>query len=288
MLPSNLLGVLFALTSAFVWGGGDFSGGYAARRSHPFQVLALSALSGIAILFAFAIVRGEALPSPTSIAWALAAGVSGALGIAALYRGLSLGRAAAVAPTAAVVSAALPVLFSALTEGLPGVVQMIGFAIAIPSIWLVSATNEATNKAADEATDERSRGVVLALLAGTGFGGFFILIAQVERGAIFTPLVVTRSMTLGVGLVLMWFRRMRMPNLRDNPIALLAGVLDAGGNVLYLLARQFTRVDIAAVLSSLYPASTVLLARVVLKEDVTRVQWVGLLLCLIAVALIAL
>jgi drug/metabolite transporter (DMT)-like permease len=94
-------------------------------------------------------------------------------------------------------------------------------------------------------------------------------------------------MTLGVGLLLMWISRMRAPRAKDNPIALLAGVLDAGGNILYLLARQFTRVDIAAVLSSLYPATTVLLARVVLKEDISRIQWIGLALCLIAVAFIA-
>jgi drug/metabolite transporter (DMT)-like permease len=282
MPASNLLGVVLALASAVVWGGGDFSGGVAARRSHPFQVLALSALSGIAILFAFAIARGETLSAFTSVLWALAAGGSGALGIAALYRGLALGRAASVAPTAAVVSASLPVLFSALTEGLPALTQMAGFAVAIPGIWLVSRS------ATDRATERGTRELVLALLAGAGFGGFFILIAQVERGAIFAPLVIARSMTLGVGLLLMWIRRMRMPNMLDHPIALLAGVLDAGGNVLYLLAQQFTRVDVAAVLSSLYPASTVLLARFVLKEQVSSMQWAGLALCLVAVTLIAL
>jgi drug/metabolite transporter (DMT)-like permease len=280
MIPADLLGVLFALISAFVWGSGDFSGGLATRRSSQFHVLALAALSGILMLLIFALLWGETLPSSTSAFWAGMAGLSGAIGITALYRGLSLGNAAVVAPTAAVVSAALPVLFSALTEGLPRPAQLAGFGLAILGIWLVSTSSNGVGAS--------RQGIGLAFIAGLGFGGFFILIAQVEADLVFGPLVVARAVMLGAALFLLLLRRMPIPALTSNPTALLAGLLDAGGNIFYLLAQQFTRLDVAAVLSSLYPATTVLLAYLILKENVSGFQWLGAALCLAAVILIAL
>jgi drug/metabolite transporter (DMT)-like permease len=279
MLPADLLGILLALTSACVWGAGDFSGGFASRRNNQFQVLALAALSGIAVLLAAAALRGESLPSPASTLWAMLAGVSGALGLAALYRGLSLGHAASVAPTAAVIGAVLPVAFSGFVEGLPGMARLAGFALACLGIWLVSQTTP------QDIAVSRA-GFVLACLAGVGFGGFFIFIAQVERGLVFTPLIVTRCITLCVALLLLRMRRLPWGPVTPNPTALVAGVLDAGGNVFYLLAKQFTRLDVAAVLSSLYPASTVLLSCILLKEKVTRTQWFGVAVCLAAIVFI--
>jgi drug/metabolite transporter (DMT)-like permease len=281
MLPSDLLGSLLALISAFVWGAGDFSGGFAARRNSQYKVLALAALSGIAILLAAAALKGEQLPSPASTLWAMSAGAAGALGLAALYRALSLGHAASVAPTAAVIGAVLPVAFTSLVEGLPGISRLAGFALAFLGIWLVSQT-----VSQDLEVSRTSFG--LACLAGIGFGGFFILIAQVERGLVFTPLIVTRCITLCVAVLLLRISRLPWGPLTPNPTALVAGVLDAGGNVFYLLAKQFTRLDVAAVLSSLYPASTVLLSCIILKEKVTRTQWLGVAVCLAAIVLITL
>jgi len=281
MLPADLPGILLALTSAFVWGAGDFSGGFAARRSNQYKVLALAALSGIAILLGAAALRGESLPSPASTIWAMLAGASGGLGLAALYRGLSLGHAASVAPTAAVVGAVLPVAFSGLVEGLPGRTRLVGFALAFLGIWLVSQTIR-------QDIEVSRTSFALACLAGAGFGGFFIFIAQVERGLVFTPLIVTRCITLCVALVLLRIRRLPWGPLTPNPTALVAGVLDAGGNVFYLLAKQATRLDVAAVLSSLYPASTVLLSCILLKEKVTRTQWLGVAVCLAAIVFITL
>ncbi len=279
MLSGDMLGVLFALISAVVWGGGDFSGGFATRRSSQFHVLALSAFSGIIILLVFAVLRGESPPSLNSTLWAMSAGAAGALGLAALYQALSRGHAASVAPTAAVIGAALPVGFTIFTRGLPTIERLMGFALAFLGIWLVSQTSS------------RDSGVsrqdfVLACVAGVGFGGFFILIAQVQPGLVFTPLIVSRGITFCTALLLLRLRRLPWVPLTYNPVAFIAGVLDAGGNVFYLLAKQFTRLDVAAVLSSLYPASTVLLACLVLKEGVTRAQWLGLALCLAAIALI--
>ena len=281
MASNHVLGVFFALASALVWGSGDFSGGLATRRASQFHVLALSAFSGVVLLIIGALVRGEHFPSAVSAVWAGAAGLAGAVGIACLYQGLSLGQAANVAPTAGVVSVAMPVLYGALSEGWPGNLRVAGFVLAVAGIALVSKSSSNP-----ESADRRA--FWLALLAGLGFGGFFILIARVEPGLVFTPLIVARSLTLGFALLLLLVRRMPLPALTSSPIALLAGVLDAGGNIFYLIAKQFTRLDVAVVLASLYPVSTVLLAWLLLKQKVAGVQWLGAGLCTVAVVLISL
>ena len=130
--------------------------------------------------------------------------------------------------------------------------------------------------------------MLLAFLSGIGFGGFFVFIAQVDKGQVFSPIFVARTVTLCIAVLMLMLRRIPIPGITSNPIALLAGVLDTGGNVFYVLATKFTRLDVAAVLSSLYPAATVFLATVLLKEKVSRFQWVGVSLCLVAVMLITL
>ncbi len=278
---ANLLGAFLALTSALIWGSGDFSGGLATRRSHQFHVLTLSTLSGIVVLLVFAGLWHEALPSLRSNIWAMLAGISGALGIAALYRALSLGNTAIVAPTAAVIGAVLPVGFGILTAGMPAASRLVGFVLAFGGIWLVSQSSMPEKVVLQ-------RGFGLACLAGVSFGGFFILIAQVEAGKVFNPLVVSRFMEFATALVLLRLYRMPLPALNSNPIALLAGILDVGGNIFYLWAKQYTRLEVAAVLASLYPMMTVILASLILKEKVSRSQWLGVGVCLIAIALITL
>jgi drug/metabolite transporter (DMT)-like permease len=278
-LSADWLGILFALTSALAWGGGDFCGGVAARRNNLYQVLATAALSGLGLLLSLMLLRGEVFPLPTGVLWAALAGASGAVGMAALYRALALGHAASVAPTSAVIGAALPVVFAGLVEGLPGPARLAGFGLAFAGIWLVSRADAA-------ATGISRQGFLLACLAGAGFGGFFILIAQVERGLVFSPLVVSRCLTLCTALLLLRVNRLPWVSPASHPYALIAGMLDAGGNMFYVLARQFTRLDAAAVLSSLFPAATVILACVIWRERVTRKQWLGLALCLAAIAFI--
>jgi drug/metabolite transporter (DMT)-like permease len=281
MPSTELIGNLFALASAFVWGSGDFSGGLATRRANQFQVLAVSTLAGLVGLVVLAAVYREPFPSAENAVWAVSAGLAGALGIASLYQALSLGQAANVAPTAAVIGVAMLALYGAVTEGWPGWIRMLGFILAIAGIWLVSQSAETGGRAERQALG-------LALLAGLGFGGFFILIGRVESGLVFTPLIFARSASLGVAVVLMLARRVSLPTLASSPIAILAGLLDTGGNVLYLVAKQFTRLDVAGVLASLYPVSTVLLAWLLLKQKVSPLQWLGAALCMVAVVLITL
>jgi drug/metabolite transporter (DMT)-like permease len=274
-----LIGVLFALTSAIVWGGADFSGGFATRRSSQYQVLALSALSGLVMLGAAALIWREPFPSAGGTLWAMLAGVTGGLGIAALYRALAIAPAAVIAPTASVIGAALPVLFNGLAQGLPPLTTQLGFGLAFAGIWTVA-------EGPASATPNSRHGFQLACLAGLGFGGFFISLGQVGGELVFTPLVITRTLTLATGLLLVRLARLPLPSLTGNLPALLAGVLDAAGNFLYIIALQHIRLDVAAVLASLYPASTVLLAALLLKERVSPRQGLGVLVCLAAVVLI--
>ncbi|RME41976.1 MAG: DMT family transporter [Chloroflexi bacterium] len=280
-MTTALLGIALALVSAISWGSGDFSGGYATRRLNQFQAVALSGLTGLALLLALALARREPFPSANETLWIISAGIAGSLGLAALYRALSWGETAMVAPIAAVIGAALPVLFSLIILGLPKTTQLLGFFVALAGIWLVTRTPST-------ATTFSRHHLFLAVAAGLGFGGFFILLAQAHTSLVFSPLVIARLTMVGVALLFLLRSRVPFPNPRAHPVAILAGILDTGGNVFYLMATQFTRLDIAAVLASLYPAITVLLARLLLRERVSANQWQGVVLCLAAITLIAL
>jgi drug/metabolite transporter (DMT)-like permease len=274
------LGAVLALLSAVFFGVGDFSGGLAARRASPYQVLAISSAVATGLMTLMALVMGEGWPSSAAVFWSVLAGLSGAVGLAALYRGLSAGRAAVVSPVSGVVAAVLPVAVAALTQGLPDNVQLAGFAIALPGIWLVSSS------ASDDSKEGTLRALGLGLLAGVSFGLFFIFLARVPAGNVFGPMAAAKGAALLGALALIAIFRQPIPSLRGNPAALLAGVLDPTANTLYMLATSYTRLDIAAVLSSLYPAVTVLCSRLFLKEKITLAQWSGLGLSVAAIALI--
>jgi drug/metabolite transporter (DMT)-like permease len=110
--------------------------------------------------------------------------------------------------------------------------------------------------------------LILAMIAGIGFGGFFILIAQVDKGLVFLPLVISKIAAIILAVTILLFRREKLPPIKGNPIALVTGLFDAGGNIFFMLAKQYTRLDVAAVLASMYPAITVILAWLVLREKV--------------------
>jgi drug/metabolite transporter (DMT)-like permease len=294
MNGTELAAVVFGLASAISWGAGDFSGGLASRRSSVFVVMAVGHGVGLLLLIVLALVWGERSPPATSLAWGLAAGVAGALGLASLYRALAIGRMGLVAPVSSVITATVPVLFGAATEGLPGAWKLVGFVLAMLGIWLVAGAGGKSGKRA---------GLGLALLSGCGFGVFFILISRAGASATFWPLAAARSASLTLALALLLGRRYSE---RGSPGAdpaaqppfiiprssflvpmLLSGALDVGGNVFFLLAAQSGRLDVAAVLASLYPASTVLLAALLLGERITRAQAAGIGAVLAAIALIA-
>ena len=170
--------------------------------------------------------------------------------------------------------------FSIFTQGLPGVGRLVGFSLAVAGIWLVS-------RSSDRASTTGRQSFILACLAGLGFGGFFIFIAQTDHLQVFTPLIFTRGATFLVAAIMLAFRRLPMVSPINHRVATLAGMLDAGGNIFFLLAREYTRLDVAVVLSSLYPAATVILSYLLLKEKISGYQWLGVMLCLAAIGFIS-
>jgi len=275
----QLTGIAFAVAAAAAWGGSDFTGGFASRRIGPLRVLVLSRLAGLACYAVLAAVSGEGVPSGPSIGWAAAAGLCGSLGIAALYAGLASGRAAIVVPTSGVIGAGIPVAFAAAVAGVLPLVQQMGILLALVGIFLVSFGEDAHAAA-------RPGRLGFGILAGIGFGAFFIFLGQIPPGQVFAPLTAAGGASFATACALVLIARSGLPSPARAPSALLAGVLDAAGVVCYVLALRWIRLDIAAVLSSLYPAITVLLFRYVAREAVSRTQWVGLAICVGAIALI--
>lgn len=276
---AGLGAVTFGLLASLSWGASDFSGGLSARRVHVFGVITVSYAVGLALLVALALARSEPIPKGSDLVWGAAAGLAGVTGLTAQYRALAVGRMGIVAPVAAVLGTTIPVLFAAISEGLPGAGQLAGFALAIAGVWII---------ARPEVSGGRPDGLGLAVLAGLGFGAFFILIDQVSEGAVFWPLVAARGMSfVMLALIVMASSVAWRPDRSALPVVIVAGVLDVGGNTFFLLAAQAGRLDVASVMSSLYPMVTVLLARLVLQEHVTRLQTAGIAAAVAAIPLIA-
>jgi len=279
MGASNPFGILIAIVAAFVWGSGDFVGGRSTRGRHPYQVLALVSFTGVVLLVLAAWMRGEPWPGPAVLLWGAVAGLSGGFGLAMLYLGLATAEAAVVAPTAAVVGVVLPVLIGAALIGLPTPLQVAGMAAGTVGIWLVA--RGAT------AAAEGDTGLGLGLLAGIGFGGFFVSMAQVPGGTVFTPLIISKSVATLLACLVILRRRLPLLTPRANPWAVVAGGLDAAGNAFYLIAAHLTRLDFAALVSSMAPAVTVILAGAISRQRVALRQWVGVVLCTAGIAMIA-
>ena len=275
----NLVTVLFGLAASLSWGAGDFSGGLATRRTSVFSVVVAAHATGLVLLVALALAWSEPFPSAIDLIWGVTAGLAGAVGLVAFYQALAVGRMGVNAPITAVLAAAVPVLFSAFFEGLPNLLQLAGFVLALIAVGLISRP---------EGAARRPEGLGLALLAGLGFGGFLILIAQVSHTAIFWPLAAARfASSLFILIIILIRREEVLPKKTVLPIVLLAGALDVAGNAFFVLAAHTGRLDVSAILSSLYPAVTVLLASVILRERVTRLQAVGIIVALVAIPLIS-
>ncbi len=272
--------IMFGLAAALCWGTADFSGGFATKRSGVLTVAIISQTTGIIILIATALAFSESIPSATDMLWGASAGLAGGMGVLALYQALSVEKMGIVAPVTAVMSALIPVSFGMVTEGLPATRQLIGFLCALIGVWLISRDHESSKIELQK--------LKLPFLAGAGFGLFMILIDQVQAEGIFWPLVGARMATIPTFIIVAYFmKQTKVPGIKYLPIILLAGILDTGGNVFYVLAAKTGRIDIAAILTSMYPAVTVLLAWILLKEKLVYRQCAGIFFTMIAVVLIA-
>lgn len=278
--------ILFGLGSALAWGAGDFIGGYASRRQDPLYVILISQLAGLAMLVVAAVLAAEPAPSVRDLLYASASGLAGVVGIAALYRGLAEHKMGTIAPLSALMTAALPIAAGMLLEGVPAPAQLAGILVAAPAIYWIARDEESAGHPVN-LTWEILR---YPLLAGLGFGLFFILLDRVSTGAVFWPVVAVRAASITAVLAWMLVRpgRRSGAGLQFNGLfwlLMIGGAFDAGGNVFFAMATQAGRLDIASVLASLYPAGTVFLARLVLKERLSGTQLLGVGAALVAVVL---
>ncbi|GGL39593.1 DMT family transporter [Planomonospora parontospora] len=274
--------VVLATACALVYGTADFFGGLATRRSRVLAVVVLSQLAGLALVAALLPFLPGA-PSAAALAWGMAAGVAGAAALVLFYRALATGVMSVVAPVTAATSATLPVLYGLATGERPQPVALGGIALALVAVVLVSRDSS-------PASAGRAYGPVLAALgSGAGFGCFFILLARSPGDGGMWPLFGARlaSVALIVLLAVATRRTLRPGNGGALRIIVVAGALDMAANVLFVLAEQRGMIALVGVLASLYPASTLVLARYVLGERLNGVQLTGIGATLAAVALIA-
>ena len=228
----------------------------------------------------------EATPAARDLVWGGAAGLAGGVGVTLLYRALAVGRMAVVAPTTAVCAVMIPVVTDVVLGERLAPLTMLGIALAIVAIVLVSQQEAAAGPVSVRAW-ALPPGVGLALPSGVAIGLFFLALAETDAQAGMWPLVAARavSVTLFGVIALVSARpwRMAAPVTR---IAMAAGAIDMGANALYLLATRYGPLSVAVTLSSLYPASTVILARIVLSEHLNGWQVIGVACAVLAVAFI--
>jgi drug/metabolite transporter (DMT)-like permease len=280
-MPADLLAAAGGMLAAVFWGAGDFGGGIATKRLPVFIALLGVQAVGLAGAMVGVLLLGEPLPVPADAGWAAVAGIFGAVGLAGLYRALADGRMGIVAPITGVLAAAIPVTVGIVTAGAPGPVRLAGFAMGLIAIVLVSI--------ADDGTTGRG-GILMAVGAGVAFGLYSTCIGQVADGLL-APLMVSRATSVLLVLVIVAASRAPIAEAlrtgrRTWSLVVLVGLLDLAGNASFLFAAQAGGLALAAVLGSLYPVSTVILAAVVLREPIGRVHAAGIAAAALSAVLI--
>ncbi|HEX4904597.1 MAG TPA: DMT family transporter [Acidimicrobiales bacterium] len=275
------MAVVLGLLVAVTYGVGDFFGGFASKRNTPTVVVALSQAFGLLIMVLLVVLDGRG-PVWEDVGFGAAAGSVGLIGVILLYRGLANGTMSVVAPITAVGAGVVPFAWGLLTGERPTAVALLGVGAALAAVALVSAAD-----AVEDRTATRSD-VLLALGAGTAFGCVFILLGETGEDSGMWPVLGARVASVSlVVTALVVTRGVARPAPGSLPSIAAAGALDAGANALYLLASREGLLSLVSVLSSLYPAATIVLARVVLHERMNTKQLAGIALALTGVGLIA-
>jgi drug/metabolite transporter (DMT)-like permease len=275
--------VAYSVLAVFLWGASDFAGGCGSRRADAFVVTIFSHLCAFLVMLSVALLHPGAFPNRASIAWTLLAGSVGGFSLALFYRALASGHMSLTASIGALLGAAIPTLVDIALEGTPSRWAVIGFALAVTAIWLITRPEApGENDAAGH-----PQGVAMAALAGVGFAGFYLAIHQATGSPIWIATISRVGSLLATAIAVL---AVHPPLVLDLPAAAcgaVAGIFDIIASALFIYASQHGRLDEAVVITSLYPGVTVLLARVVLKEHFSRWKFVGLLAALAAVPLIA-
>jgi drug/metabolite transporter (DMT)-like permease len=281
-----LLSILFGLGAALGWGAGDFTGGLASRKTGAYRAVFYSEVIGVALLLIVAQFSAELLPNLKIFLLSILAGALGTVGLIFLYQSMTLGLMSIAAPVSALLAAALPVLVGIFKEGIPQILTIFGFGFALFAVWMISQGEGGVTDILAHLSDLK-----LPLLAGIGFGSYFVLMHEAtSAGATVWPMVISRSGGMILITVYMLITRAAW-KVEDTSAWLmitLNGILDILGNLFFILAGQTGRLDVAAVLSSLFPGATVVLAWIFLKERLSRNQWIGIGSALIAIVLMTL
>ncbi|MDQ6874880.1 MAG: DMT family transporter [Actinomycetota bacterium] len=278
--------ILTALLASVLFGVGDFFGGSASRKSPVAGVLLASGVVGLPLLAALAVL-GPGSVSAGAMVWGAMAGVGGGLGVLLLFRGLAGAAMSVVAPLTAVMSAVVPVLIGVATGERPPALAYVGMILALLAVTLISRGERHGAGDTDVAPATRA-GVLLALLAGTFFGLYFVLLKQAPADSGVWPVLAGRISAVALFVVIaVRTTGLRFPSGRAGALALLSGLVDTVANVLFLVAVRGGLLSLIAVIVALYPASTVLLARVVFAERLARAQLLGLACAAAGVAVMA-
>jgi drug/metabolite transporter (DMT)-like permease len=283
-----LLSIFYGILSAGTWGAADVIGGLASKRTSPYRVLFLAEIAGLVPFIAIALLLHETVPPFVDLLLGAASSLVGLSGLLLLYRALASGQMTIAAPVSALFAALIPVVFGFFALGVPSSATLIGFGLAFLAVWLISQT---------DSTDWRSplknlhnlADLRLPLLSGLFFGCYFLIIHRATLHAFFWPLVAARFAGFAAfGLFALVTRQPALPPREVWGLCLFNGIVDIAGNGFYILSAQAGRLDVAAVLGALYPASTVMLAWIVLKERINWLQAFGVLLAFVAIVLFTL
>jgi drug/metabolite transporter (DMT)-like permease len=305
MTVSLSANILLALAAAASWGGGDFSGGMGVKAAGgttagALRVVLVAHASSLAVLLAILSLQHAALPHGAPLVWGLVAGVTAGISLTAFYIALARGAMGGSAALSGLLAAAIPAAVSSVLEGVPAPLRIVGFVLALGAIWLIAAgPSPEAEHAVDgsEPTESSRTTLVLALVGGIGFGIYFVALRMANPLGVVEPVALARAaslVTCALLLVAVTVRSRRAAvaepatKLTRMVIVWALGValLDTGGNLLLIAATRTGRLDIAAVLASLYPAGTILLAAWHLHERPTKRQLTGMAIAAAAVVMI--
>ena len=283
-----MLSILYGILSAGSWGAADFIGGLASKRTSPYRVLFLAEIAGLIPFTALALLTHEQVPPTTDMLLGAGSSFLGLAGLLLLYRALADGQMTIAAPVSALFAALVPVIFGFFALGVPPPATLLGFGFAFLAVWFISQTDMANWRSPLHGLHSLAD-LRLPLLSGIFFGLYFIILHQATLHAFFWPLVAARL----AGVLALWLYALAahqpiMPPREVWGLALINGIIDIGGNAFFVLSAQTGRIDVAAVLGALYPASTVLLAWMFLQERLTWLQAFGVLLAFVAIILFTL
>lgn len=275
------------LISAASWGGSDFVGGLGARWAPALLVVVSGQMLSLAALLALCLALRISPPDRYSTLCAAVGGFVGALSLTIFYRALAMGAMGLTAALTGLLTAGGPVAFSFLRDGLPAPVDLAGLAAGCVAIWLIAHRPESQQSAATTQEGAQRTALLLGTLSGCGFGTQLILLRLASAGGVLWAMTWTRASGVVALLVVLAVVRPKTPRNSFLWISLCAGTLDTAGNLFYMLAARAGRLDVAALVASLYPAVTILLAALVLREHPTSRQVAGMALALAAVLLLS-